>query len=341
MMARVFRSVDEARGRFGPCALAIGNFDGVHLGHQKLIAETVSCARRNGLTPAVITFDPHPTAIVAPERVPPLICPLEERLRLIAAAGAEHILVLNFTPEISRLSPAEFVEQILVDALQTKAVLVGENFRFGYRQEGTPETLQRLGARHGFNTCFLEPVKFRGQIISSSAVRSHLKNGNVLQAARFLGRCYSLAGPVVSGRGIGSKQAVPTLNLMPAPELVVPHGIYVTETFDVTEKFDVKETFDVTETFDNVNQRRWPSVTSCGYNPTFGATDLTVETYLLTALENNSPRAIEVRFRHFLRREETYPDAQSLKAQILNDVARSEAYWQHVGRLAKAAPSIY
>ncbi len=323
MTAQVFRSVEEARGGFGPCALAIGNFDGVHIGHQKLIAETVACARRNELIPAVVTFDPHPTAVVAPERVPPLICPLEERLRLIAAAGAQKILVLNFTPEVSRLSPEEFVAQILVDILDTRAVLVGDNFRFGFRQAGTPETLRTLGKSSGFSTSFLQPVMLRGQVISSSAIRNQLQHGRVAQAGRFLGRCYSLAGPVVSGRGIGSKQAVPTLNLKPAPELVVPHGIYVTETVDT------------------LDERRWPSATSCGYNPTFGATTLTVETYLLTPLEDKSPSVIEVRFRHFLRLEQTYPDAQSLKAQIFKDVARSEAYWRHAERFSKAAPSIY
>lgn len=312
MNAAVYRSLAEAKGRFGPCALAIGNFDGVHIGHQKLIADTVACAKAKGLLPAVVTFDPHPAAIVAPERVPLLICPLEERLRLIAAAGAKQIFVLNFTPETSRLSAEEFVSQILVDALDTKAVLVGENFRFGFRQGGTPEVLQSLGHSYGFSTCFLPPVSYRGEVISSTAVRAELAKGHVVQAARLLGRCYSLAGSVVSGRGIGSKQTVPTLNLKPAPDLLVPHGIYVTETSD-------PET-----------GREWPSVTSCGYNPTFGATDLTVETYLLAKLEGVSPRSIHVQFRHFLRFEQIYPDAESLKTQIMKDVARAEAYWRHV-----------
>ena len=123
--------------RFGPCALAIGNFDGVHIGHQALLAQTVDHAAKKNLAPAVLTFDPHPAVVVAPERVPAMICTLEQRLRLLSSAGAERILVLPFTAEVARLTPEEFVSQILVDALETQAVFVGENFRFGHKQAGT------------------------------------------------------------------------------------------------------------------------------------------------------------------------------------------------------------
>jgi riboflavin kinase / FMN adenylyltransferase len=323
MSVEIFRTLEEGRGRFGPASLAIGNFDGVHLGHQALIGEAVRCAQERGLTPAVLTFDPHPTAVVAPDRIPPLICTLEERFRLIAAAGARRIFVLNFTPEIARLTPQEFVSQILVDSLDTKAVFVGDNFRFGFKQKGTPDVFAQLGRAYGFTTCFLKPITFRGQIISSSSVRAALADGNVVQAGRLLGRCYSISGPVVSGRGIGSKKTVPTLNVKPEPELVIPQGIFVTEALETA------------------TNRRWPSVTSCGHNPTFGATELTVETYLLEKLTGPSPKTIEVQFRRFLRREETYPDAESLKAQIMRDVAHAQAYWRHLENLRKAAPSIY
>ncbi len=329
MSAEIFRSLEDARGNFGPCALAIGNFDGVHIGHQALIGEAVRCADEQGLTPAVLTFDPHPTAVVAPDRIPALICPREERLRLIAAAGARHIFVLHFTAEVASLSAEEFVSQVLVDALETKAVFVGENFRFGYRQGGTPEVLKALGRLSGFEIHALKPVSFRGEVVSSTAVRTELASGKVVRAAHLLGRCYALSGPVVSGRGIGSKKAVPTLNLRPDPELSMPRGIYVTETVELTE------------TLEKATGRTWQSVTSCGHNPTFGATELTVETYLLRGLSGASPSAISVQFRHFLRDEQTYPNAETLKAQILKDVARAEAYWKHLDSLGKAIPSIY
>ncbi|HEX4168821.1 MAG TPA: riboflavin biosynthesis protein RibF [Bryobacteraceae bacterium] len=323
MIPRVFRNLSEARGRFGPSALAIGNFDGVHIGHQKLIQEAVDCARENSLVPAVLTFNPHPTAVIAPRRVPPLICSLAKRFEWIGLAGAERIFLLHFTAQVARLSPEEFVSEILVDALDTKAVFVGENFRFGYQQTGTPAVFENLGKTFGFKTHFLKPVTYRNDIVSSTAVRTQLSESQVVRAARLLGRCYSIDGPVVSGRGIGSKQTVPTLNLRPASELIVPRGIFVTETLDLD------------------NGRHWPSVTSCGHNPTFGATELTVETYLLAPLEGASPKNIEVRFRHFLRPEETYPDAAALKAQIMKDVARAQAYWRHADRLATPVPSVY
>ncbi len=329
MSVAVFRSLEDARDHFGPCALAIGNFDGVHIGHQALIGEAVRCAQARGFHPAVLTFDPHPTAVVAPDRIPALICPLQERLRLIAEAGAKRIFVLQFTPEVASLSAEEFVSQVLVDALEARAVFVGENFRFGYRQGGTPEVLEALGQANGFETHFLKPVTFRGRVISSTAVRAEVAAGKVVEAARLLGRCYSLSGPVVPGRGIGSKKTVPTLNLRPDPQLLVPRGIYVTETIELTG------------TLEQATGRAWPSVTSCGYNPTFGATELSVETYLLGELSGASPSAISVHFRHFLRDEQTYPDAGALKAQILKDVARAGAYWKHLENLRKAVPSIY
>ncbi len=329
MSAAIFRSLEDARSHFGPCALAIGNFDGVHIGHQALIREAARCAEEQGLTPAVLTFDPHPSAVVAPDRIPALICPLEERLRLIADAGAKRIFVLQFTAEVASLSAEEFVSRVLVDALETKAVFVGENFRFGYRQGGTPEVLKALGRFGGFETHALKPVSFRGEVVSSTAVRTDLASGQVVRAAHLLGRCYTFSGPVVSGRGIGSKKTVPTLNLRPDPELIVPRGIYVTESVELTE------------TLERATGRTWPSVTSCGYNPTFGATGLTVETYLLHGLSGASPAAISVHFRHFLRDEQTYPDAEMLKTQIFKDVARAEAYWKHLDNLRKAVPSIY
>lgn len=307
----IFRSPEEARGRFGPCALTIGNFDGVHIGHQALVAATASCALENNLVPAVLTFDPHPTAIVAPERTPQLICTLDQRLRFLESAGAEHIFVLPFTEQVAHLSPGEFVWQFLLNALNAKAIFVGENFRFGHKQSGTPETLQTLGQQYGFTTHFLKPVSFRGQIVSSSLVRQNLAAGNVSRAGRLLGRCFLLEGPVVSGRGIGSKQTVPTLNLRPVPGQIVPRGIYITETID------------------RENGRRWQSVTSVGTNPTFGETDLTIETFLLAPpFDGQTPKQIEVLFRRFIRPEQTFANAQALKAQILKDVSKAQSYWR-------------
>ncbi|MFL6354121.1 MAG: bifunctional riboflavin kinase/FAD synthetase [Bryobacteraceae bacterium] len=321
MKAAVFRSLEGTRRRFGPCALTIGNFDGVHIGHQALVAQTLDYAAAKNLPAAVLTFNPHPAAVVAPERVPPLICTLEQRLELLSSAGADRILVLPFTAEIARLTPEQFVSQILADVLETQAVFVGENFRFGYKQAGNPEVLRVLGNEYGFVSQFVKPVRFRGEIVSSSLIRRYLASGNVSRAARLLGRWFFVQGPIVAGRGLGSKQTVPTLNLRPDPGQLVPRGVYITETTHST--------------------RRWPSITNIGVRPTFGGDELTIETFLLSPLEGRSPDQIRVEFRRFVRPERQFANPGELKAQILKDVATAEKYWRRAAKLAQPAPSIY
>lgn len=309
--------------RFGPCALAIGNFDGVHIGHQALVREVVRCASEKSLHPGALTFDPHPTAVLAPSKVPLQICSLEQRIALLKQAGIEKVRVLAFTAELAALSPQQFVEDVLVRQLETKAVFVGENFRFGYRQSGTPEVFRALGKQYGFSTCFLKPVTFRGQVVSSTIIREYLAKQKVVLAGHLLGRCFSLSGPVVSGHGVGSKQTVPTLNLRPPANQVVPRGVYVTETRDLADG------------------RRWRSITNAGVRPTFGGDELTVETFLLEPLTGDTPEEIEVAFRHFVRAERKFPSPEELKTQILKDVARANTYWRRVERLAQPLSSIY
>lgn len=322
-MTKIFHSLDAARHDFGPCALAIGNFDGVHTGHQALLAQTAAYASKNGLTAGVLTFDPHPAVIVAPARVPQMICTLKERLRLLEIAGAERILVLPFTEQIARLTPEEFVSGILVDKLKVKAVFVGENFRFGHRQAGKPETLQTLGRSYGFTTQFVKPVKYRNEIVSSSSIRQYLTAGNVSRAGRLLGRCFSIEGPVILGHGVGSKQTVPTLNLRPAPGQLIPRGVYITETQE------------------SPTDLRWDSITNAGYRPTFGGDELTVETFLLTASTSAAPARIRISFRRFVRPERQFPNPEALKEQILKDVSRARAYWRRVHSLVQPAASVY
>jgi riboflavin kinase / FMN adenylyltransferase len=319
----VFRSFEAAAGSFGSCSLAIGNFDGVHVGHQALLRSTVAYARQRQLVPAVLTFDPHPTAVVAPHRRPEMICTLEDRVRLLAAAGAENILVLPFTEQVARMTPREFVQRILVEGLGTRAVFVGENFRFGYRQAGTPEALTSLGVEFNFEAQFLAPVVLRGQVVSSSAIRKQLVKGRVSSAARFLNRWFSIRGPVVPGHGVGSKQTVPTLNIRPVPGVICPRGVFVTETAELD------------------GDRVWPSITNLGVRPTFGGDEMTVETYLLAPLESPSPQAIEVRFQHFLREERKFAGPEELKAQIMRDVQRAQKFQARLRRLQNSIPSIY
>jgi riboflavin kinase/FMN adenylyltransferase len=315
MSSKVFFSLEAARGQFGPCAISIGNFDGVHTGHKALLAVAQRYASNLRVSPAVLTFHPHPAVFVAPDRVPEMICGLEERVSRLRAAGAERIMVLPFNNDLARLTAEEFVAKIVVAGLQAKAVFVGENFRFGYQRGGDSETLERLGHQYGFTAHFIKPVMLRGQMVSSSLIREYLGQGKVSLAGRMLGRCFSLEGGVVAGHGIGSRQTVPTLNLRVAPGLLAPRGVYVTETFEPS------------------TGRRWPSITNAGYRPTFGGDELTVETFLLSPLEAHAPEHIQVHFRRRLREERQFPDAEALKTQIFKDVARAKNYWHRVPAL--------
>jgi len=316
----VFQSLADAAAAddFGPCALTIGNFDGVHLGHRTLLKQTERIAAMHGWRTAVLTFHPHPTAIVAPERAPKMLTSLQQRLRLLESAGAERIMVLPFTQEVALMSPETFLREVAVEALGAHSVVVGQNFRFGHKQSGTPEILAELGHRFGVETHFLAPVTIRGEVVSSSAIRRHLANGNVSRAARLLGRCFSLDGEIVRGHGIGSTQTVPTLNFEPGSEMIPGKGVYITETEDLE------------------NQRRWHSITNVGTRPTFEGQGLTVETFLLSPFDGQSPERIRLYFRRFVREERKFPNPEGLKTQILKDVTRAKRYWSRVENLQPA-----
>lgn len=320
-MTRIFHDLAGARGRFGPAALTIGSFDGVHLGHQQLVRTAIQRADQLGLSPGVVTFHPHPRTVVGDGQAVPLLIPVEERLAILADLGVSHILVLPFDTALSRLTPEDFVRQVLVEALDTRVVVVGNNFRFGHKQAGTPQLLAALGAEYGFETQFLPHLCYRGETVSSSVIRGHLRRGEVSRAGRLLGRCYAVEGEVVGGQGIGSRQTVPTLNLAAQPELLLAHGVYVTEVKDVDD------------------HRAWPAVTNIGTRPTFGGDSVTIESYLLASFEEPAPRRIRVEFHRRLRDERKFPDAAALRSQILLDVSRAKACWRRLRALKTRAQS--
>ncbi len=295
---------------FGPTALTIGNFDGVHAGHREILRRVVELARERGWKPSVLTFDPHPARIVAPERAPRLLTTPEDRARLMREEGIEQVLILPFTLELAGFSPERFVREIVVERLEARAVLVGDNFRFGHQHAGDTRLLAELGLRYDFLVEAVPAVRMRGRVVSSSEVRRLIETGSVGLAGRLLARPYALEGEVVSGQGIGSKQTVPTLNLAPAAEVMPARGVYVTRTTDAA------------------SGHRWISVTNIGTRPTFGGDSVTVETFLLDPLEDASPRAIRVEFLKRLREERRFEDAAALKAQILRDVARVKTYFR-------------
>jgi len=315
---RVYRSLEEVPGDFGPCALTIGNFDGVHAAHRRILRRVVAVARANVWRPSALTFEPHPATVVAPERAPKLLTSPIERAGLMQSEGIEQVLILPFTEAVAHLSPREFVENILVKRLGVRAVLVGENFRFGRNQAGNVATLKELGRKCGFQTETISAIALRGRMVSSSAIRRLIEQGAVSAAARLLERWYALEGAVIPGRGVGSAQTVPTLNLGLEAEVLPAVGVYVTRAWDAEEG------------------RSWPSVTNVGYRPTFGGDSLSVETFLLSALNGRPPRRIRVEFLFRLRDERKFPSAEDLKAQILRDARWARAYHGRLRRWCEA-----
>ena len=320
---RVYRSLAQLPPDFGPSVVTIGNFDGVHLGHCEVLRRVKALADARGWKASVLTFDPHPTKVVAPERTPKLMTTPEHRAGLMAAVGVEQVLILPFDRSVAQWTPEEFVRLLLVDRLGARAVLVGDNFRFGCRQAGDTRTLEALGRQLNFDVEIASAVTCRGQVVSSSGIRNLLCAGRIGLANRFLGRPYALDGDVVSGRGVGSKQTVPTLNLATAGEVIPARGVYVTRTRDLD------------------SARAWTSVTNVGYRPTFGESDqLSIESFLLgpqdAPLTEESPRRIRVEFLARLRSERQFESPEALKAQILRDVRAAQSYFRRTQALTQA-----
>jgi len=308
---KVYRSLAGVPADFGPSALTIGNFDGVHFGHRRILRRLVALARERGWKPSVLTFDPHPTCVVAPARTPPLMTSPDRRAELMREEGIEQVLILPFTRDLAMLSPEEFVRSLLMERLGARAVLVGDNFRFGHGQAGNVRILAELGRALGFETEIVPAVACRGRVVSSSGIRNLISAGRVSLAARQLDRPYALEGSVVPGRGVGSAQTVPTLNLATTAEVIPARGVYITSTRDLDAP------------------RRWNSITNVGYRPTFGASDqLSIETFLLDPLQGAAPLRIRVEFLWRLRDERKFESPEALKAQILTDVRAAQSYFR-------------
>ncbi len=311
---RIYRSLSELPGGFGPSALTIGNFDGVHFGHRQVLRRLKELADARGWKSTVLTFDPHPLAVLAPERAPRLMTSPERRAALMQEEGIDQVVILPFTLEFARISPEDFVRRIVADRLGARAVLVGDNFRFGYQHAGDVRLLEELGRQRGFVTEVVPAVTWRRRAVSSSGIRERIQSGEVGLAARLLQRAYAIEGEVVSGRGVGSRQTVPTLNLAPVPELIPARGVYATRTADADDP-----------------ARAWDSITNIGYRPTFGASDeLSIETFLLDPPPAVTPRRIRIEFLRRIRDERQFETPDALKAQILRDVGTARRYFRRL-----------
>jgi len=317
-----FTSPEQWAAHYAPSGrgsiLAIGNFDGIHLGHQAILRAAVQrAAKTNGVATA-LTFDPSPRRVLRPESAPLRVSTNAQRMDWFGTVGLEAAVVLPFTLELARLSPEQFVEQILVRGLHVRAVLVGENFRFGHQQSGNVALLRELGARHGFAVEVIPPVALDGEIVSSTAIRREIAAGNVTHAARLLGRPFALTGEIVGGTGTGRRFTFPTLNLKPEQELLPARGVYVTRTLLEGE----------------TKSRR--SVTNVGMRPTFNGASLSVETHLLDFSGEVTAKRMEVRFWKRLREEKKFTGSEELRAQIARDIATARRFFMRLRRYRTA-----
>ena len=316
MPLAVLRSPEEWKARFSaakrPAVVTIGNFDGCHRGHQQILRRVVEQARATNALSAVLTFFPHPARVLRPAEAPALLETLDQRLAAISATGIEAALVMPFNLELAHVGPDEFVQRILVETMAAKSVLVGGNFRFGRGGAGDVKLLAELGRRWEFTAEIVAPVAESGVVISSTAIRTAIREGRVEEARRMLGRPYALAGEIRTGTGQGRKLVVPTLNLATGQEVLPKNGVYATEAV--------------------VAGKTYRAATNVGTRPTFdGGTRITIESHLLDFSDNLTSGPLEIRFWQRLRDERKFSGPAELREQVLRDIEQAKKFFQAAG----------
>lgn len=306
---QVLTSYHGLRHSYRKVCVGLGNFDGVHLGHQRIIKRLVEYARENQGTAAVFTFEPHPAMVLRPDAAPPLLLAPELKQRLIGSFGVDILLAIPFTREFALLSPEAFVREVLCAEIGVAAVFVGYNYTFGHRGAGTPETLRELGARYGFTVEVIPPVLVGGQPVSSTLIRGLIAAGKVEEAQRYLGYYPVFAGTVVSGAKRGTELGFPTANLEVDSQVLVPaNGVYAVRAVVDGEVF--------------------LGVANIGVCPTFAGdapVGRRVEVFLFDFHGDLYGKRLEVSFTRRLREERCFRSVAELVEQIRRDVAAARA----------------
>ncbi len=311
---QVFHKLEDVPAEFGPSLVSVGNFDGVHRAHARVLGEISKRARASGAKAVAVTFEPHPARILRPDSGLRLLTPTPEKLRLLETTGIDAVLMLPFGRDLSLMTPRQFVERILKKKLHAREVHEGYNFRFGHKAAGNVDLLQQLGHEMGFEVKVYPEQKLRGEPVSSSHIRKLLGEGRVSRARHLLARPFCILGAPGRGRGYGSKYTVPTINLARYEELVPKDGVYITRTRVGDEQFD--------------------SVTNVGNRPTFGANSFAIETHLLNfhPIDLTPESEVEICFLDRMRDEIKFPSVEALREQIARDVKKARRYF-HLLRL--------
>ena len=308
---RLFHGIENARIA-RPTVLTLGVFDGLHRGHQLVMSTVVKRARAVGAVPTVLTFDPHPRAVLHPESAPPLLQTFDQKIEAFGVLGIEQVIVIRFNQAFARIEAEDFLRDVVGERLQAKEVYLGRGFAFGRERRGNIELLQKVSERLGFHAAEVPEVRLRGRRISSSAIRGLLAEGRVNLARQMLGRPYGVEGRVVRGQERGRTLGFPTANLRPQNRVIPRDGVYVTVT---------------------LIEGAWRrSVTNIGTRPTFEKdAEPSVETYVMNWSGDLYGDVVRVRFLHRLRDERRFASVDELKQQIEHDRQRAENYFSRSG----------
>jgi riboflavin kinase / FMN adenylyltransferase len=308
---QIVRHIDEHSQDVASSVVTLGNFDGIHLGHRALIAGAVSDAKRLAVPTVVLTFEPHPLKVLAPQRAPKLLLAHKDKMQLLQDLGVEIVVVQHFDAAFARRSAEDFVRGLLVERLKAKKLWVGKDLRFGQGRKGGVDDLLRWGRDLGFEVGVVEPILVNGQRVSSSHIRELVSEGKVDEAKQFLGRYHFVSGKVVVGHGRGRELGFPTANISARTEVLPRDGIYVT--------------------LFHLGGRAALSVSSVGLNPTFGPGPRTVESFIMNFADDIYGEPVRLSFVKKIRDEMTFPSTEALVAQIREDVRSAEAVFRGLG----------
>src|SRR5579863_2657303 len=307
---QIFHKLEDIPASFGPTLLSVGNFDGVHRAHTRVLDNIVRRAREQECKAVAVSFEPHPIRILRPDSGLKLLTPTPEKLRLLEATGLDATLLLPFTRDLSLMTPHDFAHDVLKKGLQAREVHEGYNFHFGNKAAGDISLLAEYGREMGFEVTAYPELRLRGEPVSSTQIRKLLADGRVSRARHLLARPFSVLSTAGRGRGYGARYTVPTINLSRYEELVPRNGVYITRTRVGSECFD--------------------SVTNVGGRPTFGAESFAVESHLLNfhPIELSPETEVELHFLQRLRDEVKFPSVEALRAQIGRDVRKAQRYFR-------------
>ncbi len=301
-----FNSLDQIENTEN-CAVALGNFDGVHKGHQQLISRTVEKAEEKGIKSAVFTFSNHPKSLIPGGKKIKNIIYSDEKAALIERLGVDYLFNIEFNETIQKMEPADFVEKLLVDKFKAEEVFCGFNYRFGYKAAGSVELLKECGKRLGFSVNVIDPVIIDGEVVSSTLIRGLIKSGEVDECYKYLGRNYDIGGEVVVGNRLGKSLGFPTSNIMIDETMVTPpNGVYITYCI--------------------YNGIRYPSVTNVGVKPTVGVYKKNMETHIFNFNKELYGKYIKVEFLKMTRDEVKFASVKELSEQIARDCRQAKAY---------------